>query len=279
MKKEAKEKVIRSNRERLYAFVLRARFISEHIIKGNLKPWQDRLAYQEKMQIIENREDPDNITTHVEFGERNLLPFVDVISALALCRPVFLQQDVVYYQNVFKAIKTIAGSDYDDEHEQFLKPVREQFVVGDYSKLPNNRGADQGTHSITDKDITSGWIYGFLLHDDAQRKAQITRRELKEDFHTITYRAANQLIAIHTLYLYLEYFFLGDERLFPDPSCWSLDVTIPATYKPTWKGQLYFAPVDTPMPRGGAIANGDILADYQRIDNIAAAKELFEREQ
>jgi hypothetical protein len=49
-----------------------------------------------------------------------------------------------------------------------------------------------------------------MLHDDAERKAQVPNRELKEDLYTITYRAAYQFVAINTLYRYLEYYFADD---------------------------------------------------------------------
>ena len=66
------------------------------------------------------------------------MPFVDVIAALAVCRPVFLQQDVVYFTKVFKAIKLLAGESYTEDHEKFLRPVLEQFQIGTYSKVVDN---------------------------------------------------------------------------------------------------------------------------------------------
>ena len=162
---EIKPEVIAKNQRCLHAFVVRARILSENIIKDNFTAWHEQTEYEQNFIIIEDKVDPNN-PVRVEFGEQVLMPFVDVIAALAVCRPVFLQQDVVYFTKVFKAIKLLAGESYTEDHEKFLRPVLEQFQIGTYSKVVDNT-LSSGGYVASDKDITSGWIYGFLLHDDA----------------------------------------------------------------------------------------------------------------
>ena len=272
---EIKPEVIakKKNQRCLHAFVVRARILSENIIKDNFTAWHEQTEYEQNFIIIEDKGDPNN-PVRVEFGEQGLMPFVDVIAALAVCRPVFLQQDVVYFTKVFNAIKLLAGESYTEDHEKFLRPVLEQFQIGTYSKVVDNT-LSSGGYVASDKDITSGWIYGFLLHDDAERKAQVPNKELKEDFYTVTYRAAHQVVAINTLYLYLEYYFADDARLFPDQSCWTTDICVPKTYKPPMRGKLYIADSNTPVPSGEDILSGKIPEEYIRIDSVEQCMKLF----
>lgn len=271
---EIKPEVVAKNQRCLHAFVVRARILSENIIKDNFTAWHEQTEYEQNFIIIEDKGDPNN-PVRVEFGEQRLMPFVDVIAALAVCRPVFLQQDTVYFTKVFKAIKLLAGESYTEDHEKFLRPVLEQFQIGTYSKVVDNT-LSSGGYMASDKDITSGWIYGFLLHDDAERKAQVPNKELKEDFYTVTYRAAHQVVAINTLYRYLEYYFADDTRLFPDKSCWTTDTHVPETYKPpTTRGTLYAADVKTPIPLNEDLANGKLPDEYIRIDSVEQATKLF----
>lgn len=78
-----------------------------------------------------------------------------------------------YFTKVFKVIKLLDGESYTDDHEKFLEPIREQFQVGAYSKVVDNT-LSLGGYAASNKDITSGWIYVFLLHDHAECKAQVS---------------------------------------------------------------------------------------------------------
>ena len=82
---EIKPEVIAKNQRCLHAFVVRARILSENIIKDNFTAWHEQTEYEQNFIIIEDKGDPNN-PVRVEFGEQRLMPFVDVIAALAVCR-------------------------------------------------------------------------------------------------------------------------------------------------------------------------------------------------
>lgn len=91
MKKERKQKVIATNQRCLHAFIVCTRISGGNFIKDNFTAWHNRANYVQNFTLIDDKRDPDNPATHVEFGEQKLMPFVGVIAALALCCPAFLQ--------------------------------------------------------------------------------------------------------------------------------------------------------------------------------------------
>ncbi|WP_281904563.1 hypothetical protein [Phytohabitans aurantiacus] len=184
------QEIERNARASLAAFILRARRVEEHSLARD-RAALHRLARMEfRVQVTPST---GKATWIQEFP-----PEEQVESAAARVRPLILNDDPTHYGKALKALSYLLHA--SGAPEPVMKDLRGlkaewaaiqpkgQAVRGYYMQVSNT---DSGEfEQLTDNVLGFAWIYGDVVHADAERLAQTRKFGVKERF-----RAAVPLVA------------------------------------------------------------------------------------
>lgn len=223
--------------QRLSRVVLRARLLRENIIGQDLAKWEDQTNYKVKLNVLIDKKHSDK-EPEIEFADREYPEFSLIVAALCIARPFFLKEDGIHYLDVLKLLKTLGGKELAVEHEGDWETIKAWFDMGSFTHKSSVQ-AVQKSGLRTDRDLSSSWIYGFLIHDDVNRQSLVEMDRFINDYYDISHRAACQVVAVEYLLRYIEYCFRNNEKFFPDTSCWDVEVKVPTKYKPPFKIEAY----------------------------------------
>lgn len=174
------------HRARLEAFVLRARRIAAHSMAQDL----------DQLRRLAGAEFRFGFDGAAHFFEWELPPEETTESAAARVRPLLLQGDDCYYANVLAAL----GYFLRDHPERgnvrealraWQARVDEPKVSTDAGyivQIKNESTGEEG--SMSDRQLALAWIYGDVVHHDADRRAGARVFGVRE-----RYRAAVPLVA------------------------------------------------------------------------------------
>jgi hypothetical protein len=187
---ESNEELERRYRATLDAFIVRARRVEEHSLA------QDRAALVKLAQVTFNVEMDASTGTTTFIQE--LPPEEQVESAAARIRPLILNDDPTYYAKAFKALSYLL--DVAGAAEPVLKVLK--GLRADWAAI-RPKGRDLSAYSIeasmagsadselvTDNILGFAWLYGDVVHSDAERLKETHTFGVVERF-----RAAVPLVA------------------------------------------------------------------------------------
>jgi hypothetical protein len=179
------------------AFVLRARRVRAHSLASDMK----KLFELQKPKFV--------VHLNPATGEQRVtIPIPDeeqVESAAARLRPLLLEREAAYHGKVMAALLYFARKDSaPDEYVRRLRNLQKLWGAIKpngknlrFYEVHQQQGDEEATR-VSDNELAFAWIYGDVVHADAERRAATERYGVLERF-----RAAVPVVAIfmlHTIY-------------------------------------------------------------------------------
>lgn len=228
-------------------FVLRARIVQDHSLASDIQVLRNLSKTEFDFDITV---DTATGETSVHLKPVTLLPTEQLESAAARVRPIFLKKDKVHYESVLDAINTVlkdrrGAAGYVDR----AKELRARFRQADPDYPAGRPEAHWSGGALSNKHLSSAWLYGHLLHEDALRRSYRGELPLEEMYVAAMRTVCSELLAtVETLHLIEE---LQMESWLELPAnLFTEEVTIKAT---SWlrpgEVTLYTAPVGTALPQ------------------------------
>ncbi|MEU9197734.1 hypothetical protein [Streptomyces hundungensis] len=232
------------NQQCLEAFVVRARRVAEHSLAGD---WEKLVA------LIDPK-----IRVRFENGGiriRHELPAEEVVeSAAARIRPILLKTEDCFHMNTLKALG-YACQELPRDAER-VRAVRAEWKARVDPATPADAAyrvlvADRSTgeeHDLDAHRLALSWIYGDVVHHDAERRKEGDPFGLRDRFRAAVPLVAWTMVATIELLTYTEALW-KDGVLHLRPEVFDAQVALKST---AWEesAQMFFAPVGTEPPSG-----------------------------
>lgn len=165
----------------LSAFVLRARRVEAHSLAADKKALHTLSQKQFTMQFKAGEEHGWLIQT--------LPPEEQLESAAARVRPLILQDDDVHYVKVLNALGYFAKDSPDDKLRAAIASIRSDWnriqpkgkdILGSSTQIEDAEG--NKSEFLSDTELGFAYIYGDVVHNDADRLAATKMHGVKERF-------------------------------------------------------------------------------------------------
>ncbi|WP_420122382.1 hypothetical protein [Nakamurella sp.] len=247
---EARARQIEMYRERLSAFVLRARRTEAHSLA------QDKHRLMAWAQSTRNV----NVMAYTDGTTRTTIswstpPEEQLESAAARVRPFILVGEPVYYASVLKAIEGLISKPPPESAANFIASVRKMWKTYDanYDQIrgyemhveDNETGA---TGRMTDNVLGFAWIYGDTVHHDQKRLREADAFGLEHRYQAaVPLVAGIMAAAIATLNFVRDLSKTGHLAL--EEELFTLPVVVTETEHSN-EAELYSSEVGTPLPEG-----------------------------
>ncbi|MGV9790819.1 hypothetical protein [Streptomyces sp. NPDC003435] len=256
-------------RQCLESFVVRARRVAEHSLADD---WEKLVA------LIEPQ-----IGVSFEKGEvriRHELPAEEVVeSAAARIRPILLETEDCFYMKALKAL-SYACRELPQDAER-VRAVRAEWKTrvapatpaeAAYRVLVANMATGE-EHDLDAHQLALAWIYGDVVHHDAERRKDGDPFGLRDRFRAAVPLVAWTMVATIELLAYTEALW-KDGVLQLRPAVFDGQVALKSTI---WeeRAQMFFAPVGTEPPSS---ASAPIPRDWiplRREMDLSAFKNIF----
>ncbi|MFE2262539.1 hypothetical protein [Streptomyces griseosporeus] len=234
------EEVIARYRANLEQFVLRARRIEGHSLAADWDTLVSLASAPLKLRILEDG----------EARMRHEFPPEEVVeSAAARVRPLLLETDACGYLKSLKAVKYFCKSVPSDL--AWVKAAQAEWKARTHEgtlgyRLMVGDLATGNTANITDQKLAMAWIYGDVVHHDAERLKEADPFGLSSRFRAAVPLVAWIMVAAIELLTFLRFLQEGGELALRS-EVFETEVTLQST---EWEFpvQIRSAPVGTPPP-------------------------------
>jgi hypothetical protein len=263
-----KQQVEESHIVVLSAFVLRARRVEAHSLAADEAAlW--KLFRKEMIIQFAPRENKSYLT-------QVLPPEEQVESAAARVRPLILQDDPVHYSKVMSALGYFSKDSPDKQLRDDVASVRSDWnrvqprgkgILGAAVQIEDAEG--NKSEFISDMELGFAYIYGDVVHNDADRLLATEMHGIKERF-----KAAAPLVALImvlakvTLNLTRSMREAGLVEL-PD-ALFTADVVVTETVFRN-EARVWSAPVGTPIPQ-------ELEGDGESLDGATSAADAWQEQ-
>lgn len=232
----------RKHQDRLTAAVLRSRRVASHSL------------CQDEDQLLAWRQQTAELVVRggkVVRMRRSYPPVEPLESLAARCRPFLLDRDSVHYLSVLKSLMFFAKGRV--EVQQLVKGLREEWSKGVRRTNDDPLGAytrqqrEDGSWSdrTTTKDLAYGWLYGDLVHADAQERLAVEEYDLTQRYFAGADLVTHLAFCIIALSKLLEA--CADEGVIPVAASLFQQPTEPGTEMDVEVTACATAPTGTPL--------------------------------
>ncbi|MFB6955486.1 hypothetical protein ACFCYB_00260 [Streptomyces sp. NPDC056309] len=258
------EEVIARHRANLEQFVLRARRIEAHSLAAD---WDALVTLASYFHELSFSGDGEARIRH-EFPPEEV-----VESAAARVRPLLLETDACGYLKSLKAVTYFCRSEPRDV--AWVKAARAEWkartqegVLGYRVMVGDIVTGD--TADMADQKLAMAWIYGDVVHHDAQRRQEADPFGLSARFRAAVPLVAWVMVAAIELLTFLR--FLQEEGgLALRPEVLETEVVLEST-KWEYPVQIRTAPVGTPMPADALAPYSEAWTPWSGVESVVPVK-------
>lgn len=194
----------------LERFVVRCRYVQEHSLAADIAQLRENAKYEFKLMVTVQRESGEE---SVAFAPTTLLPPEQVESAAARVRPLFLKKDGIKYERVLPFLKGRVSKASD---KSAVQAQLESFRASDPDFSSVNSSVPWAGAAISNRQISGGWLYGHLLHEDASRRSYVEPLHLEEAYHAAMVTVCQQMLAAVTTLHLVEQLAVREAIILPD---------------------------------------------------------------
>lgn len=239
------EEVIERHRRTLNAFVLRARRVEAHSLASDPEVLQKLASAEMKLEYV--------VQENQAYLRQSLPPEEQVESAAARVRPLILENDEVHYIKVMNALGYFARDSPDERLREAIAAIRTGWtrvqprgttVLGSSVQIEDPDG--NRSDFLSDTELAFAWIYGDVVHNDADRLEATKMHGVKERFRAAA-PIVGYIMVLTKATLNVTRRLVQDGLVDLDQDVLTADVTVKET-EFRYPTEAWIAPVGTPLP-------------------------------